>query len=215
MGEVEEVAARDEGSEPMRELWQEGQRPGGPPGSQGREPVQLEVLEPQDAVRQLPHEQGPEVGRDIAWLWIPGQPAAASRPKLGKFGVYYGKKYAAWLPMARDFVKEFWPAPKLEGPAYVSLAFHVKRSNTHYGTGRNRAILNAYGLERPLPLSDIDNYAKGPLDALTGVAFDDDVQVAALMARKQWTKRRSADPDEDAPPGVMVRVSAAPFFGGG
>ena len=78
------------------------------------------------------------------------------------------------------------------------LVFMVDRPKSHYGSGRNGGVVRpAMRAKHPYPGGDIDNYAKGPLDALKGVAFHDDKQVTALAATKRWT-----GPGETA--GVLV-----------
>lgn len=48
-------------------------------------------------------------------------------------------------------------------------------------------------------IGDVDNYAKAILDAMKGVAFEDDAQVTDLVARKRYTAKGAA-------PGARVVV---------
>jgi len=54
------------------------------------------------------------------------------------------------------------------------------------------------------PTPDVDNYAKGVLDAITasGIFWVDDKQIVDLRIVKQWT-------DEGASPGYRVTLSPA------
>lgn len=209
MGQVEKVAEGDPGCEQVRPLREAGVGPERTPGPQGRESVQLKIVESPDPVRELPYEQGPQVGRDSAVeetvFWIPGQPIAASRPRVTRWGVFYGKKYAAWLEAAKAHVEARWTAPMAPAglPLMMDLAVYVERSKSHYGTGRNRSVLKSGALEAyPWPRSDVDNYAKGPMDVLTGFAYEDDKQIIDLRVRKRFIRYG------EEKPGVAVKISA-------
>ena len=136
-------------------------------------------------------------------LWLPGQPVPCPRVKVGRWGAYYGKAYSAWLPAAKDYAKDNWEGGFFDDnqTLIVRLEFKVARAASHYGTGKNSMKLKA-GAEAkyPVPNGDIDNYAKGPLDALSGVVYGDDKQIIELVARKAWT----TNPDEQ--PGVHIEV---------
>jgi Holliday junction resolvase RusA-like endonuclease len=88
----------------------------------------------------------------------------------------------------------------LEGRISARLVFLIDRPKTHMGSGRNAGTVRPAMREKyPFPGGDIDNFAKGPLDALKGVAFRDDRQVTDLSVSKRWT-----GPGEDA--GVLVAL---------
>lgn len=107
---------------------------------------------------------------------FPGPPCVASRPRFTRRGfTYYAKSYKDWLAAATKVARELpWKLP----PGYVRVAIEVhvqrpKKPTRHY------------------PRGDVDNYAKGPLDALVkgGVIADDD-----LVIDLQVTKRYALDP---------------------
>lgn len=83
----------------------------------------------------------------------------------------------------------------------VTLGFMFSRPRSHYGTGRNAGELRrsapAYKATRP----DLDKLVRAVLDALTGIVFVEDSQVAQLTAWKDW-----------GPPGVSIRVEFASVF---
>jgi len=72
----------------------------------------------------------------------------------------------------------------ITGPVVVEITAYFVRPASHL-TGRGE-------LRRGAPtfpgrnLGDVDNLAKGAMDALTGIAWDDDSQVVDLRVAKQW-----------------------------
>ena len=68
---------------------------------------------------------------------------------------------------------------------------------------RSAGIYLLFTIEPPkkskntFPMGDVDKLARACLDALTGICWDDDVQVTQLTANKQW----------GVDPGVVIVVS--------
>lgn len=79
--------------------------------------------------------------------------------------------------MAKDALK-LCPKPLL-GPLLVAVIVYRKRAATNK---------TPYFVQRP----DVDNLAKSLLDALNGVAYNDDAQIVDLRVQKRW----SADEDK-------------------
>jgi Holliday junction resolvase RusA-like endonuclease len=77
----------------------------------------------------------------------------------------------------------------VEGPVALGLTFTMRRPLAHYGTGRNarqvRPSAPWYVSTRP----DLDKLVRGVLDALSGVGYRDDGQVAALRVAKVYGPR--------------------------
>jgi crossover junction endodeoxyribonuclease RusA len=94
---------------------------------------------------------------------------------------------------------------RTDGPVNLTLRFYFARPKGHFGTGRNAGKLKASAPALPTSQSagDVDKLARAVLDALTGVAFDDDSQVADLTARKRYT------PGPDVPEGVRITLRSA------
>ncbi len=137
-------------------------------------------------------------------LWIPGQPVPVPRIKVGRWGAYYSASYTDWLDGAKVKAKADYPQKPLTGPLTAELKFVIARAKSHYGTGRNAHVLKPAMAEKyPLPKGDVDNLAKGPLDALSGIVYEDDVQVLALLVKKRW-----AEHGEN--PGVKIKICAHP-----
>lgn len=90
-----------------------------------------------------------------------------------------------------------WP-----GPVEVALGFRLPRPRSHFRPANGRRStpelrLDAAHYQASKP--DIDKLSRAALDALTAVVFDDDSQVARLLATKRYV-------DEDEGPGVAVRI---------
>lgn len=83
----------------------------------------------------------------------------------------------------------------------VTLAFSFPRPSAHYGTGRNADLLKASAPAYKTTKPDIDKLTRAVLDALTGVAFVDDSQVAELVAVKRF-----------GPASAVIRVELADEF---
>lgn len=106
------------------------------------------------------------------------EPIPCPRPKVARNGkVYYPGKYSAWKAKAARML-----APVLAtngilrpwgGPIMLSVDFYVREPKTTK-------------LDYPYP--DVDNYLKSIMDALTGLAWQDDTQVVAVRATKNWSE---------------------------
>jgi Holliday junction resolvase RusA-like endonuclease len=113
------------------------------------------------------------------------KPVTSSRPRFaviaGRAMAYHAAPYKAWLKAAAAALAEQKTAPFV-GPLDVYIEVTVKTpQKTH----------------RLYPVGDVDNYAKGPLDALkkAGIYTDDD-QVVWLKVTKRYGPKE----------GVVVRV---------
>jgi len=79
----------------------------------------------------------------------------------------------------------------------VRLAFFLPRPKMHFGSGRNSSQLKPSAPTVPATRPDIDKLSRAVLDALTGIVFSDDAQVADLQAHKFFA-------DAERPVGVRV-----------
>lgn len=95
----------------------------------------------------------------------------ASRPRVGKFGTG-AKGYANWMKEAAGFVKAALDVPT-QAPLEVDIECVCKRPASPTSK---------------VPVGDVDNYAKGPLDVITksGVVWGDDKQVVSLRVSKRY-----------------------------
>lgn len=122
-------------------------------------------------------------------LVIPIEPVAAVRPKVTRWNTYYPGKYGKYLPELREYLKVHW---EKEAPSdallEVTAQFELRRPKSHYGTGRNSKVVKQSAAR--VPHQDVDNLAKGLMDALSGVAYGDDKQVVRLVAEKLFGEGR-------------------------
>lgn len=88
-------------------------------------------------------------------------------------------------------------APKGQ-PVKIDLIFYFPRPKGHYGTGKNAETLKASAPANHVTKPDLDKLVRCVLDALTGIAWNDDAQVQGVFATKWYG---------DAP-GVEVEIEA-------
>ena len=115
-------------------------------------------------------------------LQIPGEPVPKARPRVTKTGHAYtpAKTRAAEHEIALAWQREY-PGIRLTGPLYVEMVFNMKPPQGKHP---------AHVMKRP----DIDNLQKTVLDALNGVAYEDDKQVFKVSAIKRWAGMFNGQP---------------------
>jgi Holliday junction resolvase RusA-like endonuclease len=85
----------------------------------------------------------------------------------------------------RAWVKAIQTAARCEvvsGPVWVQITFRLPRPAGHYGKRGLRASAPLHPLVHP----DIDKLARTTLDALTGLAFEDDSRIVSLHVQKLY-----------------------------
>jgi Holliday junction resolvase RusA-like endonuclease len=122
---------------------------------------------------------------------IPGEPKGKARPRVFK-NKYTGKSQAvtpadtvAYENLVRHAYKET-DSRKLEGMlmAQIEAFYSIPKSMTK----KKRELIckeQLYPVKRP----DLDNIAKIVLDALNGVAYNDDAQVVYLQILKAYSEK--------------------------
>ena len=106
-------------------------------------------------------------------------PVPASRPRVSRFGTYYGKNYAIWKNKADALLrKEKFPSTNLPLQVHIEQVCKLPKTT-----------------KRTYPIGDVDNHAKGVLDAITRSDFgwEDDAQIIELNVTKRF-----AHADEEA-----------------
>lgn len=104
---------------------------------------------------------------------IPHKPRAKPRPRFSKRGRAYtpkaGHDYEA-------LVASYYNGPKYEGPVSMSITFTTKGTNVY---------IKAIDVPVSALRADCDNLSKSVMDSLSGIAYDDDIQVQHLKATKR------------------------------
>jgi len=130
-------------------------------------------------------------------LFVDGLPKGQPRPKARAFKghaqVYDPGSAYEWKVAVREAVKGL---PMLDGPLDVSLSFNMPRPKAHYRTGKFRGQVKDNAPDWHTSKPDVDNLAKAVLDACTGLLWEDDTQIARLMAAKIYSLN----------PGVAIEV---------
>ena len=111
-------------------------------------------------------------------------PVPASRPRVSKWGAYYGKNHTAWKKLAEQHIPE--AEHKLMGPIEAVIEVVCPRPKT---------------TKRDWPRGDVDNFVKLFLDILTdkGYWLDDD-EITVLHVAKRFV-------DEDEPARMRIHAS--------
>lgn len=106
------------------------------------------------------------------------RPRAKQRPRMSKRGFAYTPKLTA---LHEKEIAEMYKGPKFEGDLYVKIRFVFDEIEIDI----ERVQPNPEVEQPKFKLrGDIDNYAKSVLDALNGVAYDDDKQIVCLYLEK-------------------------------
>lgn len=142
-----------------------------------------------------------------------GEPMALARHRTTKFGIQYNPS-AKFQKRFLELSKPYLPAVPFSGPIEAKLLFYIGRPKNHFGTGKNSHILKDgkgywhdsrlgikplfiifsylhirvdYFFSTFVFLLDLDNLVKFVLDALNGVAYEDDSQISSIICAKAYT----------------------------
>ena len=121
-------------------------------------------------------------------FWAAGQPVPYNR-ESARFGRTHPRN-AEWRKAIRTamFASGVGPGWPVAGAVAMTIAFHGARSGC-----------------------DGDNLSKEVLDALNGVAYEDDSQVRRCFWEiADWRPRGKRAPAKKAPPGALIVIEVAP-----
>lgn len=77
--------------------------------------------------------------------------------------------------------------PLLDGPLVLDVAFYFPRPKSHYRTGKNSHLLRADAPGWHDKKPDCDKLVRSIGDAMTGVVYRDDAQLAAITVKKAYS----------------------------
>lgn len=111
---------------------------------------------------------------------IPGEPTGKARPRVTKWGVHNTEKTVLY----ENLVKTLCPTTKLNGyiQAEILCFYGIPKS---FGIKKREDALS-YKI-RPDKKPDLDNIMKILLDALNGIAYEDDKQIVQAEIGKFYS----------------------------
>ena len=117
-------------------------------------------------------------------LILEGTPKPQARPRLGRNGFFYtpGKKHMATLKAKIKGGINNIPIFGSNQPVVVNIKFFMRRPNTHFkGKDKQNALRAGMPLAHVV-VPDLDNMVKFVLDGMNELVYQDDKQVAKLVA---------------------------------
>ncbi len=109
------------------------------------------------------------------YLFLAVPPVPASRPRVTRWGTFYAKTYETFRAAA-DAELAKMSGPPTPHPVVLGMEIVAKRPKAG---------------KLVHPRGDVDNFAKGPMDAMTkaGKFWNDDNQVIELLVRKRYAEK--------------------------
>ena len=115
---------------------------------------------------------------------VPGKPQGKARPRLNTYTgrTYTPSKTGAYERLIALCFKQAG-GKKLSGAIEIKIECFYQIAKSH--TKAAKALMEAGQIQATIK-PDVDNVAKAVLDALNGLAFDDDKQVVRLEVSKRY-----------------------------
>ncbi|MQB94444.1 RusA family crossover junction endodeoxyribonuclease [Lactobacillus reuteri] len=116
------------------------------------------------------------------------EPVEQARPRATRMGrgirLYDPKKVSVYKKQLAMMCKFQYKDQPLSGQLTVNLKFyrHVQSS-----VSKKERKLRLIGAHRPTVKPDVDNYIKSTLDGLNGLLWEDDNQIAKIVAEKYYS----------------------------
>jgi len=133
-------------------------------------------------------------------FFVPGRAASAGsksafKTKAGKVVVTAASKFTkSWMDSVKWFaMNKVGRMCLLEGPLILTITFLLGRPKNHYGTGKNAGKLKSSAPPYPMVTPDLTKMVRAVEDALTGIIWRDDKQVAEQHTRKRYADKPGAE----------------------
>ena len=133
----------------------------------------------------------------IVGFTVDGVPVGKARPKFARRGNFVTaytpsktKTYEEQVALASRIAMQTVNKTICPSPIQVNMEIFVPIPKSWSKIKRTRAL---NGEEYPTTKPDVDNVAKGVLDALNGIVFEDDKQVVGLFIVKRYSDRPRVD----------------------
>ena len=116
-------------------------------------------------------------------------PVPASRPRVTRWGTFYGKKYKEFkremgvMLIESDRPSLVNPVLWLEDLISADMTFFVPMARSW--SKKKKSLKNGQFCDNN---ADLDNYEKAILDSLNGIYFNDDRQIVQQKSQKIWAE---------------------------
>ncbi|MBR3795752.1 MAG: RusA family crossover junction endodeoxyribonuclease [Clostridia bacterium] len=116
---------------------------------------------------------------------LDGPPRGQGRPRWGNGRAYKAREDVSWeSSIAAAYWRDNPRAPKYTGQVHVTIEAYLPIPQSANRAARFDMAANKQpALKKP----DVDNVAKAVLDALNGVAWNDDKQITLLIVQKLYS----------------------------
>jgi Holliday junction resolvase RusA-like endonuclease len=123
---------------------------------------------------------------------VNGLPAAQG--SKNPWGGEANKRLHPWRnDVAKAALDEMSERPLFVGPVSVAARFTFPRPKSHFGSGRNAAVLKASAPTWVTKAPDLDKLMRALGDALTGIVVRDDAQIAQQTLSKCYGQNPGVD----------------------
>lgn len=108
------------------------------------------------------------------------------RPGLGVRIVDDNPKSREWKNLVASVAGNVATRGLLEGPLRLEATFYRLRPSSHYGSGKNAAVLKPSAPPFPVVRPDTTKLLRAVEDAVKGIWYRDDAQIVDQVVRKRW-----------------------------
>ncbi len=99
-----------------------------------------------------------------------------------------GKANAEWKRVVAITARSKYRGEPVSEPVDLMLKFCLRRPKSHYGTGKNEAVLKADAPKVPAVMPDLTKLVRSTEDALKGIVWVDDGLVCDQQNQKRYCK---------------------------